>query len=98
MGIYDSYDWKLIRVSHLLHTLQYSDSAEISLLIQHFALPTPSTDIVDLDWSPCGGYIAVWEAITEVCDPSYFTCSSEARLKLEYANSTRFTFTHPTDD
>lgn len=34
--------------------------------IQHFPLPSTTSDIADLAWSPCGRYIAVWETLTEV--------------------------------
>jgi hypothetical protein len=35
-------------------------------LIRHFPLPSPSSDIADLAWSPCGRFIAVWEVLTDV--------------------------------
>ncbi|KAL8278653.1 hypothetical protein RQP46_008945 [Phenoliferia psychrophenolica] len=34
-------------------------------LIRHFPLPTPSSDVADLAWSPCGRYLAVWESLTD---------------------------------
>ncbi|ORY78011.1 hypothetical protein BCR35DRAFT_342395, partial [Leucosporidium creatinivorum] len=34
-------------------------------LIRHFPLPSPSSDVADLAWSPCGRFIAVWEVLTD---------------------------------
>lgn len=39
---------------------------------QQFPLPTTISDVADLEWSPCGRYIAIWETLTEV--RTYFLC------------------------
>ncbi|KAM0750805.1 hypothetical protein T439DRAFT_239992 [Meredithblackwellia eburnea MCA 4105] len=39
--------------------------AQVWKLVRHFPLPSTSSDVADLSWSPCGRYIAIWESAVD---------------------------------